>query len=152
TVPLANEPGGDSWKGDSAQHGGGVAWLVGSYDPKTDSVFFGTSNPSPWASAVRSTGDSNYGKLTNLYTSSTLAIDPDTGKIKWSYQGTPADAWDYDGVNEFGAVRPENRRRADPGGAEGGSQRVLLCPEPRYREADLGGEVRADQLGDEDRP
>jgi alcohol dehydrogenase (cytochrome c) len=101
TVPLANEPGGDSWKGDSAQHGGGVAWLVGSYDPKTNSLFYGTSNPSPWATTVRSTGNSNYGKLSNLYTSSTLSLDPDTGKIKWSYQFTPADAWDYDGVNEL---------------------------------------------------
>jgi alcohol dehydrogenase (cytochrome c) len=101
TVPTANEPGGDTWKGDSALHGGGVAWLVGSYDPKTNSLFYGTSNPGPWATAVRSTGNSNYGKLTNLYTSSTLSLDPDTGKIKWAYQHTPADAWDYDGVNEL---------------------------------------------------
>nr|WP_294513920.1 PQQ-dependent dehydrogenase, methanol/ethanol family [uncultured Rhodopila sp.] len=101
TVPLANEPGGDSWKGDSAQHGGGVAWLVGSYDAKTNSLYFGTSNPGPWATVVRSTGDGNYGKLTNLNTSSTLSLDPDTGAIKWAYQGTPADAWDYDGVNEL---------------------------------------------------
>jgi len=50
---------------------------------------------------VRSTGDGNFGKLTNLYTASTLAIDPNTGKIKWHFQGTPADAWDYDGVNEL---------------------------------------------------
>jgi alcohol dehydrogenase (cytochrome c) len=49
---------------------------------------------------VRSTGTSDYGKLTNLYTSSTLALDPETGKIKWHIQDTPADAWDYDGVNE----------------------------------------------------
>jgi alcohol dehydrogenase (cytochrome c) len=101
TVPTANEPGGDTWKGDSAQHGGGVAWLVGSYDPKTNSLFYGTSNPSPWATAVRSTGNSDYGKLTNLYTASTLSLDPDTGKLKWAFQHTPADAWDYDGVNEL---------------------------------------------------
>ena len=50
---------------------------------------------------MRSTGDGNFGKLTNLYTASTLALDPDTGKIKWWIQGTPADAWDYDGVNEL---------------------------------------------------
>ena len=62
-----------------------MAWLVGSYDPKTNSVFYGTSNPSPWATIVRSTGDSDYGKLTNLYTSSTLSLDPDTGTIKWAY-------------------------------------------------------------------
>jgi alcohol dehydrogenase (cytochrome c) len=98
TLPDPEDVGGDSWKGDSAQHGGGVAWLVGSYDPKTNTVFYGTSNPGPWATAVRSTG---YGKLTNLYTSSTLALDPDTGKLKWYIQHTPADAWDFDGVNEL---------------------------------------------------
>ncbi len=101
TVPLKDEPNGDTWKGDTAEHGGGAAWLVGSYDPKTNTVFWGTSNPGPWNSAVRSSGDGNFGKLTNLYTSSTLALDADTGKIKWWVQGTPEDAWDYDGVNEL---------------------------------------------------
>ncbi len=101
TVPLKDEPNGDTWKGDLAVHGGGAAWLVGSYDPKTNTVFWGTSNPGPWNSAVRSTGNGDFGKLTNLYTSSTLALDADTGKIKWWVQQTPADAWDYDGVNEL---------------------------------------------------
>lgn len=101
TVPDPESPGGDRWKGDSWQHGGGAAWLVGSYDPKTNTVYYGTSNPGPWNSVVRSTGNSDYGKLTNLYTASTLALDPDTGKIKWAFQTTPADAWDYDGVNEL---------------------------------------------------
>jgi PQQ-dependent dehydrogenase (methanol/ethanol family) len=100
TIPGPGEPGNDSWKGDSWQHGGGAAWLVGSYDAKTNTVFYGTSNPGPWNSVVRSTGDSHYGKLTNLYTASTIAMDADTGKIKWAVQGTPQDAWDYDGVNE----------------------------------------------------
>ena len=101
TVATKNEPNGDTWKGDSAEHGGGAPWLVGSYDPKTKTVFWGTSNPGPWNSVVRSTGNSNYGKLTNLYTSSTVALDVDTGKMKWWVQGTPEDAWDYDGVNEL---------------------------------------------------
>lgn len=100
TVPSPEEPGGDTWKGDSAKHGGGAAWLVGSYDAKTDTVYWGTSNPAPWNTAVRSTGNGDFGKLTNLYTASTLALDPNTGKIKWHIQTTPADAWDYDGVNE----------------------------------------------------
>ena len=100
TVPGPGEPNSDSWKGDSWQHGGAVLWLVGSYDPKTNTVLWGTSNPGPWNSAVRSTGDGNYGKLTNLYSASTVAFDADTGKIKWWVQATPADAWDYDGVNE----------------------------------------------------
>ncbi len=101
TVPTKDQPNGDTWKGDTAEHGGGAAWLVGSYDPKTNTVFWGTSNPGPWNTAVRSSGDGNFGKLTNLYTASTLALDADTGAIKWWVQGTPADAWDYDGVNEL---------------------------------------------------
>ena len=101
TVPAPGEPGSETWKGDTGLHGGGAAWLVGSYDAKTDTVYWGTSNPGPWNTGVRSTGDGNFGKLTNLYTASTLAIDPNTGKIKWHIQGTPADAWDYDGVNEL---------------------------------------------------
>jgi alcohol dehydrogenase (cytochrome c) len=100
TVPAPGEPGSETWKGDTGLRGGGAAWLVGSYDPKSDTVYWGASNPGPWNTAVRSTGDGNFGKLTNLYTASTLALDPDTGKIKWHIQGTPADAWDYDGVNE----------------------------------------------------
>jgi alcohol dehydrogenase (cytochrome c) len=63
-------------------------------------VFWGTSNPGPWNSAVRSTGNGDYGKLTNLYSSSTVVMDADTGKIKWHFQATPEDAWDFDGVNE----------------------------------------------------
>ncbi|PPQ37193.1 PQQ-dependent dehydrogenase, methanol/ethanol family [Rhodopila globiformis] len=101
TIPGPGEPGNDTWKGDSWKHGGGAAWQVGSYDPQTNTVFYGTSNPGPWNAAVRSTGTSDYGQLTNLYTSSTLALDGDTGKIKWALQSTPAEAWDYDGVNEL---------------------------------------------------
>ncbi|VIO67274.1 PQQ-dependent dehydrogenase, methanol/ethanol family [Bradyrhizobium ivorense] len=101
TVPAPGQPGSETWKGDTGLHGGGAAWLVGSYDAKSDTVYWGTSNPGPWNTVVRSTGDGNFGKLTNLYTASTLAIDPNTGSIKWHIQGTPADAWDYDGVNEL---------------------------------------------------
>ncbi len=101
TIPGPGEPGNDTWKGDSWQHGGGAAWYVGSYDPKTNTIFYGTSNPGPWNAAVRSTGTADYGKLSNAGSSATLALDPDTGKIKWEIQSTPAEAWDYDGVNEL---------------------------------------------------
>jgi PQQ-dependent dehydrogenase (methanol/ethanol family) len=100
TVPGKGEPGNDSWKGDSWKQGGGAAWLIVSYDAKTDTIIMGTSNPSPWNAAVRGTGTSEYGKMTNLYTASTLGLDTKTGKIKWHLQTTPHDAWDYDGVNE----------------------------------------------------
>jgi len=82
-----------SWEGDLYKTGGGATWLGGTYDPETNLLFFGTGNPAPWNSHLRK-GD-------NLYTASTLAIDPETGVIKWHYQTTPHDGWDFDGVNEF---------------------------------------------------
>ena len=101
TVPLAGEKGGDTWKGDSGKHGGGAAWFVGSYDPKLNLIYYGTSNPAPWSAAVRGNDSSEIGKFTNLYTASVVALNPDTGNIQWHYQFTPHDAWDYDGVNEL---------------------------------------------------
>jgi alcohol dehydrogenase (cytochrome c) len=95
-----DDPNGDTWKGDSAEHGGASTWNVGSYDPKTDTVLWGTSNPAPWNDSVRSTGGPDWGKYNNLYSASTVALDPKTGKIKWWFQSTPGDVWDYDGVNE----------------------------------------------------
>ena len=82
-----------SWEGDQWKTGGGATWLGGTYDPETNLLYFGTGNPAPWNSHLRK-GD-------NLYTASTLAIDPDTGVIKWHFQTTPHDGWDFDGVNEF---------------------------------------------------
>jgi alcohol dehydrogenase (cytochrome c) len=101
TVPMGTEPGADTWKGDSGKNGGGVAWHIGSYDPKLNLVYYGTSNPSPWSASVRGNDSSDIGKFSNLYTASILALNPDTGKIAWHYQTTPHDAWDYDGVNEL---------------------------------------------------
>jgi alcohol dehydrogenase (cytochrome c) len=101
TIPGKGEPGSETWKGDSWEHGGGAAWYVGSFDPKLNLVYYGTSNPAPWGASVRGTDASEIGKFANLYTTSTLALDADTGKIVWHYQTTPYDAWDYDGVNEL---------------------------------------------------
>ena len=82
-----------SWQGDQWKTGGGATWLGGTYDPETNLLFFGTGNPAPWNSHLRP-GD-------NLYSASTIAIDPATGVIKWHFQTTPHDGWDFDGVNEF---------------------------------------------------
>jgi alcohol dehydrogenase (cytochrome c) len=82
-----------TWPGETWKTGGAATWLGGTYDAKTGLAYFGTGNPGPWNSHVRK-GD-------NLYSTSTVAIDVKTGKIVWSYQGTPNDAWDFDGVNEF---------------------------------------------------
>jgi PQQ-dependent dehydrogenase (methanol/ethanol family) len=101
TIPGPGEPGNETWKGDSWKFGGGVAWGVGSYDPKLNLVYYGTSNASPWGAAVRGNDSSDIGPYTNLHANSVLALNPDNGKIVWSYQFTPHDAWDYDGVNEL---------------------------------------------------
>jgi len=101
TVPTGSEKGADTWKNDSGKYGGGAAWFIGSYDPKLNLVYYGTSNPAPWSAAVRGNDSSEVGKFTNLYTASVVAMNPDTGNIAWHYQFTPHDAWDYDGVNEL---------------------------------------------------
>jgi PQQ-dependent dehydrogenase (methanol/ethanol family) len=91
----------ESWKGDSWKTGGASPWYIGTYDPELNTVYWGTGNPSPWLATVRGVDDANYGTKTNLHSASTLAINPDDGSIKWHYQHTPCDAWDYDGVNEL---------------------------------------------------
>jgi alcohol dehydrogenase (cytochrome c) len=101
TIPGPGEPGNETWKGDSWKLGGGVAWGIGSYDPRLNLLYYGTSNPSPWGASVRGPDTSEYGQFTNLYTSATVALNPDTGKLVWHYQSTPHDAWDYDGINEL---------------------------------------------------
>ncbi len=82
-----------TWPGDLWKTGGAATWAGATYDPETNLIFAGTGNPSPWNSHLRP-GD-------NLYSSSTVAMDPETGKIVWHFQTTPHDGWDFDGVNEF---------------------------------------------------
>ncbi len=92
TVPAPGEPGSETWpKDDSWKTGGGPTWLTGSYDAETNTLYWGTGNPGPWTADTRP-GD-------NLWTNAMLALDPDTGKMKWGFQYTPNDGWDYDGMS-----------------------------------------------------
>lgn len=93
TIPTPDEPGGDTWKGDTWKLGGGSTWITGSYDPELNTVYWGIGNPGPFNSAVRP-GD-------NLYTCAVLALEPKTGKIKWHYQFSPNNPFDYDSVAEM---------------------------------------------------
>jgi alcohol dehydrogenase (cytochrome c) len=89
TVPQPGEPGHETWAGDSWKTGGAPAWITGSYDPELNLLFWPTGNPAP----------SNYGGERggdNLYSNSMLALDPDTGKLRWHFQFTPHDLHDYD--------------------------------------------------------
>ncbi|MBJ6370440.1 PQQ-dependent methanol/ethanol family dehydrogenase [Sedimentitalea arenosa] len=97
-----------TWPGDMWKTGGGATWLGGSYDADTDTLVFGTGNPAPWNSHLRNAGTPTEGNAgDNLYAASRLGIDPKTGEIKWHFQTTPREGWDYDGVNEV--VAYENR-------------------------------------------
>lgn len=91
STPSESEPGGDTWPAGAYKTGGGSPWMTGTFDPTTDTLFWGIGNPGPWLATMRP-GD-------NLYTDSLVALDPSTGKLKWYYQYTPNDTWDYDGVN-----------------------------------------------------
>lgn len=89
TVPSPGEAGSDTWPGDSWVHGGGATWLTGSYDPELKLLYWGTGNPGPdW------NGDSRAGD--NLHTSSLVALDIGTGKLRWYFQFTPHDVHDWD--------------------------------------------------------
>jgi len=90
-IPGPGEPGNDSWPGETWKTGGASTWLTGAYDPETNTLFWGTGNPGPWNSDLRK-GD-------NKWSCSLVAINPDTGELRWAYQFTPNDAWDYDGNN-----------------------------------------------------
>ncbi|PYU05166.1 MAG: PQQ-dependent dehydrogenase, methanol/ethanol family [Acidobacteria bacterium] len=89
TVPGPGEPGHETWEGDSWKIGGAPAWITGVYDPPTSTTFWTTGNPSPSNRGEGRAGD-------NLYSNSLLALDPDTGKLKWYFQFTKHDEHDYD--------------------------------------------------------
>ena len=91
TPQHQGDPGLDTWKSlDAARHGGGGTWVAGSYDPETNLYMIGTGNPTPsWTTGLRGDGD-------NLYTCSLVALDVDTGKLKWYYSTSPHDTHDYD--------------------------------------------------------
>ena len=92
TVPAPGEPGSETWpKGDQWRTGGASVWVTGNYDPQTNLAFFGTGNGGPWM------GDRRPGD--NLYTSSTVAFDVATGRIKGHFQYHPNDSWDWDEVS-----------------------------------------------------
>jgi alcohol dehydrogenase (cytochrome c) len=89
TTPAPGEPGNDTWEGESWKIGGAPAWITGTFDPVTNTTFWTTGNPSPSNRGIGRAGD-------NLYSNTLLALDPDTGKLKWHFQFTKHDDHDYD--------------------------------------------------------
>ena len=93
TIPGPGEKGHDTWTGDSWKYGGGSTWMTGSYDSELNLLYWGVGNAAADLDASRRKGD-------NLYTASVVALDADTGKLRWHYQEVPQDVWDYDAVYE----------------------------------------------------
>lgn len=89
TIPGPGESGASSWPGDSYLHGGATTWMPGTYDPELNTLYWTTSNPAP-----DFVGDTRPGD--DLYTDCVLALNPDTGELKWHFQFTPHDLYDYD--------------------------------------------------------
>ena len=91
TIPGPGEPGHESWAGDDWEHGGAPVWITGSFDPELNLTYWGVGNPGPDWNAAQRPGD-------NLYSDSVIALDADTGELKWHFQFTPNDGYDYDAV------------------------------------------------------
>ncbi len=108
TIPGPGEFGNDTWKGDSWKNGGGPTWLTGTYDSDLNLVYWPVGNPSPeFDRTTRGEGD-------NLYSNSVVALEPETGKLKWYFQFTPNDGHDWDSVQDMMLVdrtwRGQNRK------------------------------------------
>ncbi len=108
TIPGPGEKGHETWKGDSWKTGGGATWMTGSYDPDLNLVYWGVGN----AAADFYAGDrASSEKDANLYTNSVIALDPDTGKLRWHFQEVPKDVWDFDSAYESVLIDREVRGR-----------------------------------------
>jgi alcohol dehydrogenase (cytochrome c) len=110
TVPRKGEPGYETWEGREPAHGGAPTWFTGSYDPELDTLYWPTGNP-----AEEYNGDLRKGD--NLYSDCILALDRATGKLKWHYQFTPHDLWDWDATQTSIVVNAD---------WEGRSRKLLL--------------------------
>ena len=97
TVPAPGEPGSETWRGKGIAHPGGATWMTGAYDPQLDMLFWPVGNPGPDL-----IGDDRLGD--NLYTDSIVALDAKTGALKWHFQFTPHDVWDYDAQESVALV------------------------------------------------
>jgi alcohol dehydrogenase (cytochrome c) len=89
TIPGPGEAGHDTWAGDSWRYGGGATWMTGSFDPHSNTVYWGVGNPGPVFNGGSRKGD-------NLYSDSVVALDADSGKLRWHFQFTPHDVHDWD--------------------------------------------------------
>ena len=96
-----DDPDSDTGKVQAWSQGGGAPWQSASFDPDTNTIIIGAGNPAPWNGWARTSEDGDPSDYDSLYTSGQLGIDPSTGEVKWFYQHTPNDTWDFSGNNEI---------------------------------------------------
>jgi alcohol dehydrogenase (cytochrome c) len=114
TVARQGQPGGDTWSDlPDMERAGGDTWITGTYDPKLHLTYWGTAQPKPWMRAARRTDGAN------LYTSSTLALDPKTGQLKWWFQHVPGESFDLDEVFERVLIDVDGRPLSFSAGKDG---------------------------------
>lgn len=139
TIPAPGEPGSETWPVDVLERGGSPTWVTGAYDADLNTVYWGTGNPNPdWD------GDSRPGD--NLYAASVVALDPDTGKLKWHFQYAARHAR-LGREPDAGAGRPDDQWSAAQGADAGQPQRLPLRARPHQRQVHQRLAVRQPELG-----
>ena len=131
--------GGEWWK----IGGGGTAWNSIVYDPDFNNIYIGVGNGAPWTRIIRSPGGGD-----NLFLASIVAVDADTGRMKWYYQTTPGDNWDYTAVQDMMLAEMDVDGSRAEGADAGTKERLLLCDRPLGRNPAAGQPVRDRHLGD----
>ena len=96
-----DDPNTETGKVEAWSHGGGAPWQSASYDAETNTIIIGAGNPAPWNGWARTSENGEPKDYDSLYTSGQVGVDPTTGEVKWFYQHTPNDAWDFSGNNEL---------------------------------------------------
>ena len=127
TPQKEGDPGLETWASlDAARHGNGATWIPGVYDPETKLYIFGTGNPTPSYTTGRGEGD-------NLFTSSLVALNVDTGKMAWYFQTSPHDTHDWDSTQTPAMLRRDVQRPHAEAGHDGDAQRLFLRARPHER-------------------
>ena len=128
TIPGAGEPGNETWKDGKEhwKHGGASIWVTATYDPETETIYQGIGNAGPDYDVEYRPGD-------NKWAASVLALDPNNGQIKWGFQYTPNDPYDFDEISGAPDHQRQNQRRGSQAGGARRPQRLLLRARPRQR-------------------
>jgi PQQ-dependent dehydrogenase (methanol/ethanol family) len=142
TQPKKGQPGSETWPKDSdaIEHGGGMTWITGTYDPDLNLLYWGTGNPNPVLAGEGRPGD-------NLYTCSIAALNADNGKLAWYFQPSPHDVHDWDAVQTPVLFDADFHGTQAQAAGAGQPQRVFLRAGSHHRKESADCSVHREQLG-----